>query len=136
MLSIFSCAYWPSVFLLWRNVYLGLLPIFGLGCLFFLLSCMSCLCILEIKHLSVALFANMFSHSLGCLYFFYKFIYLFMAALGLCCCVWAFLASRGYSSLWCVGFSLWWLLLLRSTGFSSCGLWALEHRLSSCAAQA
>ena len=23
MLSIFSCAYWPSVFLLWRNVYLN-----------------------------------------------------------------------------------------------------------------
>ena len=35
-------------------------------------------------------------------------------------------ASRGYSSLWCAGFSLQWLLLLRSTGsrhagFSSCG---------------
>ena len=44
------------------------------------------------------------------------------------------------SLLWCVGFSLWWLLLLRSTGsrhagFSSCGSWALEHRLSSCGAQ-
>ena len=25
MLSIFSYAYWPSVYLLWRNVYLGLL---------------------------------------------------------------------------------------------------------------
>ena len=38
-------------------------------------------------------------------------------------------ASRGYSSLWCEGFSLQWLLLLRSTGsrhvgFSSCGAWA------------
>ena len=32
--SIFSCVYWPSVFLLWRNVCLGLLPIFWLGCLF------------------------------------------------------------------------------------------------------
>ena len=46
-------------------------------------------------------------------------------------------ASRGYSLLWCVGFSLRWLLLLWSTGsrcvgFSSCGLWALEHRLRSC----
>ena len=35
-------------------------------------------------------------------------------------------ASGGYSSLWCACFSLWWLLLLRSTGsrragFSSCG---------------
>ena len=28
MLSIFSCASWPSVCCLWRNVYLGLLPIF------------------------------------------------------------------------------------------------------------
>ena len=45
--------------------------------------------------------------------------------------------SEGYSSLRCVGFSLRWLLLLRSTGsrrmgFSSCGSQALEHRLSSC----
>ena len=35
-------------------------------------------------------------------------------------------ASGGYSSLWCTGLSLRWLLLLRSTGsrctgFSSCG---------------
>ena len=28
MLNIFSCASWPSVCLLWRNVYLGVLPIF------------------------------------------------------------------------------------------------------------
>ena len=46
-------------------------------------------------------------------------------------------ASRGYSSLQCAGFSLRWLLLLRSTGsrragFSSCGAWALGRRLSSC----
>ena len=38
-------------------------------------------------------------------------------------------ASGGYSSLQCTGFSLWWLLLLqrmgsRCAGFSSCGLWA------------
>ena len=50
-------------------------------------------------------------------------------------------ASGGYSSLWCVGFSLWWLLLLQSTGsrhagFSSCGSWAVECRLSSCGAGA
>ena len=37
--------------------------IFGLGCLFFLiLSCMSCLYILEINPSSVASFANIFSH--------------------------------------------------------------------------
>ena len=50
-------------------------------------------------------------------------------------------ASTGYSSLQCAGFSLRWLLLLQSTGsrhagFSSCGSWALERRLSSCGAQA
>ena len=49
--------------------------------------------------------------------------------------------SRGCSSLRCTGFSLWWLLLLwstgsRCTGFSSCGLRALERRLSSCGARA
>ena len=37
-----------------------------------------------------------------------------------------FVESGGYSSLRCTGFSLWWLLLLQSTGsrhagFSSCG---------------
>ena len=34
MLRIFSCVYWPSVYLLWRNNYLDLLPIFWLGSLF------------------------------------------------------------------------------------------------------
>ena len=38
-------------------------------------------------------------------------------------------ASAGYSSLWCTGFSLWWLLLLWSLGsqcpgFSNCTIWA------------
>ena len=37
---------------------------------FLLVSCMSCLYILEIKPLSVASFANIFSHSVGCLLFF------------------------------------------------------------------
>ena len=43
---------------------------------------------------------------------------------------WVFVvASGGYSSLRCVGFSLQWLVLLWSTGsrcagFSSCGTWA------------
>ena len=66
--------------------------------------------------------------------FYFKFIYLFIY-LWLC---WAFVAayrlflvaaSGGYSSLWCTGFLLQWLLLLWSTGsrhvgFSSCGMWA------------
>ena len=81
---------------------------------------MSCLCILEINPLSVASFANIFSHSEGCLlvlfmvsfavqkllsffvfvfvlgfdflsfFFLNKFIYLFLAALGLRCCAQVF----------------------------------------------
>ena len=35
---------------------------------FLILSCMSCLYILEINPSSVASFANIFSHSVGCLY--------------------------------------------------------------------
>ena len=34
MLSIFSCACWPSVCLLWKSACLGLVPIFWLGCFF------------------------------------------------------------------------------------------------------
>ena len=79
------------------------------------------------------------SHSYFCMnlsnFFLNKiFIYLFIY-LWLC---WAFVSvqglslvvvSGGYSSLQCPGFSLRWLLLLRSTGsrrvgFSSCGAWA------------
>ena len=87
----------------------------------------------------------------------YLFIYfwlhwVFVAAHGLSLVA----ASGGYSSLRSAGFSLPWLLLLRSTGsrcvgFSSCSTWAsvvaarrlssrglqaLEHRFSSCGAQA
>ena len=35
MLSIFSCVYRPSVCLLWRSIYLGLLPILWLHCFLF-----------------------------------------------------------------------------------------------------
>ena len=57
---------------------------------------------------------------------------LFLAVLGLRCCTRAFFScsERGLLFIvWCVGFSLTWLLLLRSmgsrhVGFSSCGSWA------------
>ena len=69
MICILSCVCWQSVYLLWRNVYLGLLPIFGWGLFFFLiLSCMSCFYILEINPLSVASFANIFPHYECCLF--------------------------------------------------------------------
>ena len=73
---------------------------------------------------------------------FYLFIYfllrwVFVAVRGLSLVA----ASGGYSSLRCAGFSSQWLLLLQSTGsrwagFSSCGTWALERRLSSCGTRA
>ena len=49
--------------------------------------------------------------------------------------------SRGYSSMRCTGFSLRWLLLLRSTGsrcagFSSCGSRAQQLQLAGSRAQA
>ena len=69
------------------------------------------------------------------IYFWLRWV--FAAARGLSLLV----ANGGYSSLRCTGFSLRWLLLLRSTGsrhvgFSSCGTRALERRLSSCGARA
>ena len=57
---------------LWRKVYFSLLPIFLVSCwgflLLLLLSCMICFYILEINPLSVILFANICSHSIGCLF--------------------------------------------------------------------
>ena len=62
----FMCR-WPSICLLWRNVYLDLLPIFWFFFfLVYMLSCISCWHILEINPLSIASFANIVSHSVGC----------------------------------------------------------------------
>ena len=70
-------------------------------------------------------------------FFYFWLCWVFVAARGLSLVA----ASGGYSSWWCAGFSLRWLLLLHSTGsrhagFSSCGTRALERRLSSCDAWA
>ena len=59
MLSVFLCAFWPSVCLPWRNVYLGLLPIFS-WVFSLILSSVGCLYNLKINLLSVALFENIF----------------------------------------------------------------------------
>ena len=74
---------------------------------------------------------------------FFKLIYLFLAVLGLHCCMWAFSSCGGWGILFVAmhGLLIRWLLLLRSTGsrlvgFSSCGSWALERRLSSCGTRA
>ena len=67
-LAMLTCACWPSVFPLWKNVYSVLLPIFKLDLCVCVLSCMSCLYMLDINPLSVISFANIFSsHSVGCL---------------------------------------------------------------------
>ena len=55
-----------------------------------------------------------------------KFIYLYLAVLGLRCCFSLVVASGAALSLWCEGFSLPWLLLFPSMGsrqadFCSCG---------------
>ena len=49
------------------NVYLDLLATFRLS-YFLLLSCMSCLCILEIDPLLVALYTDIVSHSVDCFF--------------------------------------------------------------------
>ena len=51
-----------------ENVDSGLLPIFGLGYLFFDIELHELLVYLEINPLSAASFANIFSHSEGCLF--------------------------------------------------------------------
>ena len=74
------------------------------------------------------------------LFFFFWLCWVFVAVCGLSLVA----GSGGYSSFQCAGFSLRWLLLLRSTdsrragsivverGLSSCGSRGLECRLSSC----
>ena len=66
MLSILSCVCWQSVYLLWRNDCSDLCPFFNW--IFLLLSCMSSLYILDISSLPDTWRANIFSHSLGCLF--------------------------------------------------------------------
>ena len=71
MLSIFSCAYWPSICLLWRNAYLGLLPIFHLGCLLF--CCWVIWVVYIFWRLSPyqCIIWTIFSHSVACLFLFF-----------------------------------------------------------------
>ena len=60
------CASWPSVCLLWRNVYLDLLSIFWLGCLFVCLFWYKAPWSVRIFWWLIPLLASIFSHSVGC----------------------------------------------------------------------
>ena len=69
MWSISSCACRLSVCLLWRNVYLSLLPIFWLGCLFFCCWVVWAVCILwRLIPCQSHSLEILFSHSVGCLF--------------------------------------------------------------------
>lgn len=71
--------------------------------------------------------------------FLFKKFFIILAVMGLCCCMRASLVAArepgDLSLLQCAGFSLWWLLLLPSTGSRSPGsvvesFWALEGAAS------
>ena len=61
-LNIFLCAYWPSICLLWWNIYLGFLPMFNWICCCCCCCCCYCCClyILEIRPLLIVLFCKDF----------------------------------------------------------------------------
>ena len=72
------------------------------------------------------------------LFFFLILFILFLAALGLCCCARAFSSWQWVgATLRCGALALGaWASVVMAHGLSSCGLWALERRLSSCGTQA
>ena len=82
MLHIFLCVCWPSVCLLWRNVYLGLLPIFWLGCLCLWYWVVWAVCMFWtlslVSHITCKYFPPFHSFSLFCLWFplLYKSLYI------------------------------------------------------------
>ena len=84
---------------------------------------------------SPPLFFNIFIYFILFIYFWLRWVFLAACVLSLVA------ASGGLLFVACVGFSLCWLLMLRSTdsrhaGVRSCGSRALECRLSSCGAWA
>ena len=66
MLNI-SCAYWPPVCLLWRNIYLLLLPIFQMGCFCYWVLWAVCI-FWKLRPCWLHHFANIFSKSVICLF--------------------------------------------------------------------
>ena len=85
MAHLFMC--FLAIYLLWKNVYLYLLTFFiRLGfffCLFVFIKLYELFIYLEINPLSVTLFANVFSHSVCCLFMFFFFSFAVQGLLGL-----------------------------------------------------
>lgn len=67
MLSSFSCAYWPSAFLTWSNVYLGILPNF-FNFVVVIIELYEMFVYFGNKSPVGHITYNMFSHSEGCLF--------------------------------------------------------------------
>ena len=78
MLSIFACTSWPSICLLWWNIYLGLLPIFYLDYLFFY--------DIELHELFVYFADESFVHCFICKYFLPFWGLSFRLVYGFLCC--------------------------------------------------
>ena len=76
------------------------------------------------------------SHFFFLINLFYLFIFGCVGVFVAACRLSLVAASGGYSSLWCVGFSLWWLLLLQSMGSRAQASVVVAHGLSSCGARA
>ena len=68
MLSIFFMCLLAICISSLENVYSVLLPIFNWVVCFLMLSCMSCVYVLDINPLLAKIFAHIFSHSVGCLF--------------------------------------------------------------------
>ena len=67
---------------------------------FLILSCMSCLYILEINLLSVASFANIFSHSEGCLFVLFMVSFAVQKLLSFIRSIYLFIFNIPYSRRW------------------------------------
>ena len=72
ILSIFSCALWPSGCLLKMKVYLDLWPVFLLSWLFLISSWMNCLHVLEMNKLFLNWIVTIFSHFEDCLFLLFR----------------------------------------------------------------
>ena len=130
ILSVFLCTFWSSVCLLWRKVYLDLLPIFWLCCLLFLI--LSCINYLDFGDWTLVgcLICKYFPHSTGCLSIFlwfpllwkvlrlirshflnfvFVFITLALALIYIQCCVYIFLWKFYSTQSYILVFNLFWI---------------------------